>query len=131
MKLTISLTTLMVVLLALGGVFFLKGDPSISICKPSQTSTPYCKFVGETTKVYLNSDGLGLVFINGNINIKSASDFGYVISAGNAFAFDIKDNEGQAMFELAVLAHERGLTIEVHARETNSGYLLADRIWIK
>ena len=131
MKRIISLAILLVLLIALGSVLFLKCNESIAICKPSKTSTPYCKFVGKTTQVYLNSDGLGLVFIDGNIDTKSASDFGYAISSGSAFAFDIQSSHGRAMFDMALLARQHNFTIEVHAREVEQGYLLADRIWVK
>ena len=70
-------------------------------------------------------------FIAANIDLKSASDFGYVISSGNAFAFQIDNSNNKAMFDLAVTAHQQGLTLEIHAREVKGGYLLADRIWIK
>ena len=131
MKRIISLAILLVLLIALGSVLFLKCNESIAICKPSKTSTPYCKFVGKTTQVYLNSGGLGLVFIDGNIDTKSASDFGYAISSGSAFAFNIKNSYGRAMFDMALVARQYNLTIEVHAREVEQGYLLVDRIWVK
>lgn len=131
MKRRISLTLLLVLVLALGCVFALQSKESIAICKPSKTSTPYCKFVGKTTRVYLNNDGLGLVFIDSSIDIKSASSFGYDISSGNAFAFDINDSESKAMLDMMLVAHQHNLNVEVHAREVKDGYLLADRIWIK
>ena len=54
MKRIISLAALLVLLIALGSVLVLKGNESIAICNPSKTSTPYCKFVGETTLLIKN-----------------------------------------------------------------------------
>ena len=63
--------------------------------------------------------------------ITPLTERGYAISSGSAFAFDIQNSHGRAMFDMALLARQHNLTIEVHAREVEQGYLLADRIWVK
>ena len=60
-----------------GSIYFLKPPEPLAFCKSSKTSTPYCKFVGNASQVYINSEGTGLVVLELPINIQSASDYGY------------------------------------------------------
>ncbi len=114
-----------------GGIFFLKQPAPLALCKSSKTSTPYCKFVGNASQVYVNSEGTGLVVIELPINIQSASDFGYEITSGSAFAFDLSDQNGRMMFDLTTAAFFDDKVIEIHARGVKKGYLLADRVWVR
>ena len=103
-----------------------------AICKPSETSTPYCKYKGEIDKVYINNNGLVLVFLNKSFNIGEAKGFGYDIKAGNIVAIDLnKENQfSRELFDMTMLAFQHESAVELHARQTTSGYLVVDRIWV-
>jgi len=114
-----------------GSIYFLKPPEPLAFCKSSKTSTPYCKFVGNASQVYVNSEGTGLVVLELPINIQSASDYGYEITSGSAFAFDLKDQNSRMMFDLVTTAFFNDKVIEIHARDVKKGYLLADRVWVR
>lgn len=103
-----------------------------AVCKASDTTTPYCRYKGEIDKIYINSNGLALVFLNKTFNIDDAKKFGYVVTAGNIVAIDL-NNETQfsrELFDMATLAFQQDLFVEIHARGTTNGYLVVDRIWV-
>jgi hypothetical protein len=116
-------------------VFTYKTFESINaeaICKSSDTTTPYCRYKGEIEKIYINSNGLALLFLNKNFNVEDAKKFGYDVTAGNIVAIDL-NNETQfsrELFDMATLAFQQDLLVEIHARGTINGYLTVDRIWV-
>jgi len=103
-----------------------------AICKSSETSTPYCRYKGEIDKIYINSNGLALVFLNKKFNLEDAKEFGYVVSTGNIVAIDLNNQTqfSRELFDMATLALQQDLFVEIHARGTTNGYLVVDRIWV-
>lgn len=106
---------------------------SEAICKPSEAATAYCRYKGQIDKVYINSNGLALVFLNKDFNLEDAKKFGYVVTAGNIVAIDLNSEApfSRELFDMATLAFQQNLFVEIHARGTTNGYLVVDRIWVK
>ena len=117
-------------ILALGMIYSYSLNQSIALCKPSETSTPYCKYIGPVNKLYVNQEGLVLLFLNVSISTSDAAYYGYNIRNGSAFAVDLNSPHGHEMYELIRLAFTNGDNVEVHARATTHGYMLIDRVWI-
>lgn len=102
-----------------------------SVCKTSETSTPYCRYIGTINKIYLNRDGLALIFIDKEFDVKQAQEFGYDIKSGNMVALNINDNlVDRYLYDTLNSALTNQNRIELHARNTINGYLKLDRIWI-
>lgn len=102
------------------------------ICKSSEATTPYCRYKGEIDKIYINSNGLALVFLNKHFNVEDAKKFGYDVTAGNIVAIDLNNKTlfSRELFDMATLAFQQDLFVEIHARGTINGYLTVDRIWV-
>ncbi|MDO6720369.1 hypothetical protein Q4575_13205 [Psychrosphaera sp. 1_MG-2023] len=127
MKIILSIVFLTVIA---SGYFWYSAMPT-AVCKSSETSTPYCKYIGKINKIYLNRDGLALVFIDAPFGIKQAKEYGYDIKSGNIVALNINDSlADKYLYDMLNSAFTNQNRIEMHARNTLNGYLKLDRIWI-
>jgi len=104
-----------------------------AICKNSEVDTPYCRYQGTIKKLYANSDGLGLIVIDGIFSIEDAKKYGYEIKTGHMIAYSLKgdDKISTEMLGLIKLAFTEGFSIEIHARKVFKGYLTVDRVWVE
>lgn len=105
-----------------------------ALCKTSSTSTPYCKYKGKISQLYINQQGLALAFIESPIDPEEAKKFGYNINSGQAFAVQLSlGNERikDKFYQTLLSAFNQQHTVELHARRVASGYLEIDRIWLK
>ena len=116
--------------IVVGMSYFYSSHSGTALCKPSETSTPYCKYIGPVNKLYVNQEGLALLFLDASILPSDAAMFGYEIRNGSAFAVDLSSPHGHDMYDLIKLAFANGDIVEVHARATTHGYMLIDRVWI-
>lgn len=102
-----------------------------AICKESNSSTPYCKYVGPVNKLYINEQGLALIFLEQPFGVESAKSHGYNAKSGAAMALDIKNNTMDLeMYRLLVTAFDEEAQVEIHARSVKSGYMKIDRVWL-
>jgi hypothetical protein len=103
-----------------------------SICKSSETSTPYCRYKGKIDKIYLNDKGFALIFLNETFDIEKAKTFGYEITSGSMVAIDINSHNqfSHKLLDMATLAFQQDHFVELHTRGTTNGYLVVDRIWV-
>jgi len=102
-----------------------------SFCKPSKTSTPYCKYKGKIKKYYINTEGLLLVFLNKDFDLSSAQSYGYSVKSGNVMAVNLGAGPyHEKMYESIISAFNNDTHIEIHSRDTVSEYMKIDRIWL-
>lgn len=100
-------------------------------CKESGTDTNYCKYQGKITKVYLNSDNVFLVFLEKPFNIEDAKKYGYPINSGTAIALSLNETPSSQQFiSMLTRAFNNELSVEIHTRGINSGYMELDRLWV-
>jgi hypothetical protein len=105
-----------------------------SLCKGSETSTTYCKYIGKDEQIYINSDGLVLIFLEKEIPIDMAKEFGFSITSGKAVVFEVTEKNSyltSLIHNTVVEALTEKLEIEIHTRSTLKGYMKLDRIWVK
>ena len=121
-----------IILIAIaGGYSWFKTQPT-AMCKSSKTSTPYCKYNGNITKVYLNAQGLVLVYLNADFSTKSAKEYGYNVGSGSIVSLNIIENKADLhLYQTILFAMDEELAVELHARNTLSGYMKLDRIWLE
>ena len=103
-----------------------------AVCKNSTSDTPYCRYKGTIEKLYVNSDGLVLIFINDDFSLEQAKKYGYEIKTGNVIAYPLKGENSIStnMLDFVKIAFSKQLDVEIHARNVFKGYLTVDRIWV-
>jgi len=128
---------ILVSILSLLAIVFLtvKSDVFSSVkayCKASGTDTNYCKYEGKITGIYLNSDNLYLIFLESSFSTENAKEYGYSINSGKAIALSTDKNPTREQFMTMLnIALINDLSVEIHARDVNSGYMELDRLWVK
>jgi hypothetical protein len=103
-----------------------------ALCKESQSGTPYCKYTGKIKNLYVNKNGLVLMFLESPIPIEDALKYGYKISSGNAISMEINSSNTfltSTIYMSLLSAFEDDLNVEVHMRSVKQGYMELDRIW--
>lgn len=123
----------LLILLTAHFLFIKQAHAASALCKSSKTSTSYCKYVGKIEKVYINNDGLVLIFLETEIPIDMAMKFNYKISSGKAIAFEITSDNSyltSLIHNTAVEALSKKIEVEIHTRSTLKGYMKLDRIWL-
>jgi hypothetical protein len=111
-----------------------KANATTALCKTSKTSSPYCKYIGKISKVYVNSDGLVLIFLDKNIPIEMAKKYNYEINSGQAIAFEITPENSyltSKIHNMVMSAITHNMEVEIHSRKTIKGYMKLDRIWLE
>ena len=119
-----------IILILMSGILLSK-DKSEALCKASESSTPYCKYTGKIEKVYLNSEGLALIYLGADFSKSGAKQFGYEVSSSKIMAIDVTENElNRLIYQSIVSAMAEDYSVEFHARGTLNGYIKLDRVWI-
>jgi hypothetical protein len=134
------LSVMMIILLALGTYTFKKVylsstfTSSESLCRTNDSGDNYCRYKGLIEGVYVNSTGLQLFYIEDEFTIVEAKDKGFTIENGQAVSL-LMNGYGSAgatrMAELLEFAYANSVPVEIHMRNTEQGYLLVDRIWVR
>ncbi|GAA6204838.1 hypothetical protein [Thalassotalea sp. SU-HH00458] len=123
----------LLILLTAHFLFIEQAHAAIALCKSSATSTSYCKYVGKVEQIYINNDGLVLIFLEKEIPIDMAMKFNYKISSGKAIALEITPDNSyltSLIYHTAMEALTENIEVEIHARSTVKGYMKLDRIWL-
>ena len=115
-------------------LFVNQANAATALCKSSESSTSYCKYVGKIEQMYINNDGLVLIFLEKAIPTDMAMKFNYKIDSGKAIALEITPENSyltSLIHNTAQQALIDSLEVEIHARSTIKGYMKLDRIWLK
>jgi hypothetical protein len=103
---------------------------STSICRTNESGASYCRYKGEVPKMYINSEGLVLFYLDVPFDLENAKEKGYVIKNGGALALKIDNNDNSLLLlKFLEKAYENRDTVEIHARSTKDGFLVIDRVW--
>jgi hypothetical protein len=107
-------------------------DNNNAVCKDSASDTPYCRYKGTIEKLYVNADGLVLIFINDDFSLEQAKKYGYEIKTGNVIAYPLRGENSisATMLDFFKIAFSEQLNVEIHSRNVVKGYLTVDRIWV-
>lgn len=121
---------LLVIILLLSSWISLSVQASTAFC--SSASVNYCQYTGKVSKIYVNSDGVILMYFESPITPSEAQNAGFTIRSGIAAVFQISENvEFAKMFyatALAAQASGRDVIIQMH--DVEIGYLKFSRIWL-
>jgi len=124
------LITLVLIIAGLSAYSWYKSQP-VSLCKTSESSTPYCKYIGKINKIYINEKGLALIFLDKAFDVNSAKSFGYEANSGRAMSIDLNQGEfSKLTYETLLLAFDEESEVELHARSVFQGHMKIDRIWV-
>ncbi len=103
---------------------------AMPVCR--DTHGGFCGYTGKVERIYINSGGKILLYFDTPMPVENALTAGLTITKGSAGIIVISHNpEFAKLFystALAAQASKRNVTIQM--RDTNSGYLLMDRIWL-
>jgi hypothetical protein len=134
------LSVMMIILLALGTYTFKEVYHSSTFtspespCRTNDSGDNYCRYKGLIEGVYVNSTGLQLFYIEDEFTIMEAKEKGFTIENGQAVSL-LMNGYGSAgatrMAELLEFAYANSVPVEIHMRNTEQGYLLVDRIWVR
>ncbi len=102
-----------------------------SICRTNDKSQSYCRYKGKVSQLYANSDGFNLYFFETPFRLNDAKEKGYNILSGAAGLVFQDDLEKKAIQKSLELAFENNLSVEIHMRNVEKGYLEIDRVWVK
>lgn len=98
----------------------------------SANSGGYCSYTGAVEKIYVNSGGLILLYFDTSVTNEETSKAGITISNGGAAAYLIDSNPdfSSYFYSTALAAQASGREVTIQMRNTQSGYLKFDRIWL-
>jgi hypothetical protein len=105
-----------------------------SLCRTNDNGNSYCRYKGLIEGVYANSDGLQLFFIGDEVTIDEAGEKGLAIVNGQAVSLLVNGYgsvSSARMAELLEFAYANSVPVEIHMRNTEQGYLLVDRVWLR
>jgi len=92
----------------------------------------YCKYTGKVARIYVNTDNLILLYFDTPVPLNVPESIGFSVASGGAAAFKIDENPDVAklFYSTALAAQASGRNVNIQMRETLSGYLKFDRIWL-
>lgn len=106
-------------------------DDLQSTCRTNDKGQNYCRYKGQIPRIYVNQEGLVLVYFEATFDKKSAAEKGYEIGNGSAGALlTVGTPASEEMLNMIRLAYTEGRDVEIHMRDVHSGYLLIDRVWM-
>ena len=119
------------ILLMLGALIPSLGVAAEPYCS-EHSSGPYCSYVGKVKKLYINDQGLILMYFDTSLNVSKARSLGMNISKSTAAAYRMSDNPefAKMLYSTLLTAQSSGRQVEMQMREKSSSYLIIDRIWI-
>jgi len=118
-------------LLAIFLLFSVSSFSQTPVCH--STNGGYCTYEGKVQKIYVNSNGIILVYFENNIDPAIATAAGLTITNGSAAAFNMNGNVeiGKLFYSTALTAQVTDRKISISMENVESGYLAFDRIWLK
>ena len=93
----------------------------------------FCQYSGTVREIYVNSGNLILLYFDNGIDVSIPQSYGINATNGGAAAVHISDNSEFAhlFYSTALAAQASGRSVTIQMRGTRSGYLRADRIWLR
>ncbi len=93
---------------------------------------PFCGYVGKVNKIYVNTNNSILLYFDTKLDIGNATGVGFNVSRNNAAIIKVDGNPefAKLFYSTALAAQASGRNISIQMRGVNSGYLMADRIWL-
>ncbi len=92
----------------------------------------YCLYEGKVRSLYARSNNLMLIYFDATFDPAVAANVGFNVTSGNAAAFLMTDAPefAKLLYSTALAAQSTGRNIKLQMRDTVSGYLKIDRIWL-
>ena len=94
---------------------------------------PFCTYTGKVSRLYINNSNLILMYFESSIDVSSPAVYGWNINSGAAAALVISDGNSdfaKTFYSTALAAKLADKTVSIQMRNTTSGYLTVDRIWL-
>ena len=92
----------------------------------------YCSYTGLVNKIYINKDGVILLYFDTPIDVGAANSFDMNITNGGATAYRLNDNPefAKLLYSTALAAQATNRPVSLQMRGNYGAYLKFDRIWL-
>tara|TARA_R110001599_G_scaffold249359_1_gene449218 strand:- start:9275 stop:9664 length:390 start_codon:yes stop_codon:yes gene_type:complete len=106
--------------------------PSAPACRANGGS-PFCFYEGKVSRLYINSSNLILMYFESPVDVSIPAQYGWNLNSGAATGLVMSDSNNdfaKTFYSTALAAKLADKKISIQMRNTTSGYLKVDRIWL-
>jgi hypothetical protein len=92
-----------------------------------------CEYIGQVRQLYINENGLILLYFDSAVPGSVASGVGLTITDGGAASYNLNDNPefAKLLYSTALAAQSQGKDVRIFMTDVYSNRLRIDRIWIE